>query len=114
MLLTNSSKLPIRPGYSYEFEAGGFLCKDFVFTHPAMELVRVYVVWQPSTEGWLVHVKNRHEYRLIPTTEVLASFLRKVLEQRLPIWWWAEGEDYVGFAFPSTVAKSEDTGMASR
>jgi len=116
MLLTNSNKMPIRPGYSYEVEAGGLFCKEFVFTHPTMELVRVYVVWQEQHRCWLAHIKDRQEFRIIPTLGVLAAFMRKVLEQRMPVWWWKDGDDYVGFAFPTATAKtqSEDPGVAPR
>jgi hypothetical protein len=108
--------IPIGPGVFYEFEAGGFFDKTFVFTNPAQSLVRAYIVWQPDLPGWLIHISDRSEFRLIHSTEALASLLRKVTEHKLPVWWWREGDPIIGYLFPNTVnpTKLPDSGMAPR
>jgi hypothetical protein len=108
--------IPIGPELNYEFEAGGFLDKDFVFTNPAQSLVRVYIVWQPDLPGWLLHIRDRQEYRLIAKTDTLKILLNKVTEHKLPVWWWREGECKIGYLLPNTVDPSQlpDSGMAQR
>jgi len=92
--------IPVATGLHYEFEAGGMFCKDFVFTHTSMALMRVYIVWQPQASCWLMHINDRHEFVLIRSFGALQGVLNQAMDSGLPIWWWAEGSAYVNFAIP--------------